>query len=195
MHSNPSRIVWESTTSLSQGDNNNMQNQDIIMVNVTGTNGQTRNQKTISRQFNGLGQRLNDDGKVDGASPEALRNLPGGSGTAAPEFPSAAFAAAQSKTTSSDSSVKAQGLAEIKQIQLAFAQQITAWEKSLGGGNEKLQLAKSVLDYTKEFHGFREEDGNWFVIKLENLDVTTTKLNDGRTMYQVAGTAVFGNDR
>lgn len=171
-----------------------MQAQDIIMVNVTGTNGQTRNQKTISRQFNGQGQRLNDDGKVDNASPEALRNLPGGDGSAAPEFPAADFASAQAQTSSADVSVKQAGLAKIKQIQLAFAQQITAWEKSLGGGNEKLQLAKSVLDYCKEFHGFREEDGNWFVIKLENLDVTTTKLNDGRTMYQVAGTAVFGND-
>lgn len=169
-----------------------MNTQDIIMVNVTGTNGATRHQKTISRQFNGAGQRLTDDGKVDVTATEVLRNLPGGSGTAAPEFPSAEFAAAQAKTASNNPSLKQEGLTEIKAIQLAYANQINAWEKSQGGGNEKLQLAKSVLEYTKEFHDFKEVDGDWFVMKLENLDVTTVKLNDGRTMYQVTGTAIFG---
>ena len=171
-----------------------MQQNDIIMVNVTGTNGTTRNQKTISRQFNGAGQRLNDNGQVDLSTGEVLRNLPTGSGVAAPEFPQAEFAAAQAKMGSSDPAVKAQGVKEVKEIQLAFATLINQWEKQQGGGSEKLVLVKSVLNYTKEFHGFSEEDGNHFVIKPENLDVTTVALADGRSMYQVAGTAVFGTE-
>lgn len=167
-----------------------MQSNDIVMVNVTGTNGSTRHQKTITRQFNGAGQRLDDNGQVDPASTEVLRSLPGAASAAPPEFPASAVAAAHAKAA--NPATKAEGVKEIKEIQLAFAQQMTAWEKQSGGGNEKVTLAKSVLEYTKEFHGFREEDGDHFVMKLENLDVTTVPLNDGRTMYQVAGTAVFG---
>lgn len=172
-----------------------MQANDIVMVNVTGTNGTTRHQKNISRSFNGAGSRINDNGQVDDTTGEVLRNLPGASSGAAPEFPAAEFAQAQKDTGSSDPAVKAKGVEKIKAIQIAYATLIQQWEKSQGGGNEKLVLAKAVLEYTKEFHGFKETDGDWFVMKLENLDVTTTALNDGRTMYQVAGTAVFGDER
>lgn len=169
-----------------------MKQNDIVMVNVTGTNGTTRHQKNISRSFNGAGQRIDDNGKIDTTSGEVLRNLPGASSGAAPEFPAAEFAQAQAKTGSADPADKAKGLEQIKAIQIAYATLINQWEKSQGGGNEKVVLAKSVLEYTKEFHGFQETDGDHFVMKLENLDVTTIALNDGRTMYQVAGTAVFG---
>lgn len=172
-----------------------MKANDIVMVNVTGTNGTTRHQKNISRSFNGAGERLTDNGQVDNSSGERLRNLPGAASAAAPEFPTAQFAQAQQDTGSSDPAVKAKGVETIKSIQIAYAQLIQQWEKAQGGGNEKLVLAKSVLEYAKEFHGFKEVDGDWFVMKLENLDVTTTTLNDGRTMYQVAGTAVFGDER
>lgn len=161
-----------------------MQQNDIIMVNVTGTNGTTRHQKTITRRFNGAGLPLNDDGQVDGTSPDRLRSLPTGTVSKAPDFPTAQFIAAQGKG--------AAGIDEIKSIQIAYAEQFAAWEKSQGGGNENLQIAKAVLDYTKEFHGFQEVDGDHFVMKLENLDVVTTTLKDGRTLYTTTGTAVFG---
>jgi hypothetical protein len=161
-----------------------VQQNDIIMVNVTGTNGTTRHQKTITRRFNGAGTPLNDDGQADLGNKEQLRNLPSGAMTQAPDFPTAQFIAAQSKGLD--------GVNEIKAIQIAYAEQFAAWEKSQGGGNENLQVAKSVLDYAKEFHGFREEDGDHFVMKLENLDVVTTTLSDGRTLYTTTGTAVFG---
>lgn len=161
-----------------------MQLNDIIMVNVVGTNGTTRHQKTITAKFNGGGLPLNADGKIDGASTEVLRGLPNGSVSKAPDFPATAFAAAQAKGLA--------GVDEIKAIQIAYAEQFAAWEKSQGGGNANLQLAKSVLEYAKEYHGFIETDGDAFVMKLENLDVSTTTLNDGRTLYTVAGTAVFG---
>lgn len=162
-----------------------MQLNDIIMVNVTGTNGTTRHQKTITRRFNGAGLPLNDDGQVDASNGEVLRNLPnGGTVAKAPDFPTSQFLAAQGKG--------AAGIEEIKAIQIAYAEQFAAWEKSQGGGNENLQIAKSVLDYAKEFHGFQEVDGDHFVMKLENLDVVTTTLKDGRTLYTTTGTAVFG---
>lgn len=162
-----------------------MQTQDIVMINVTGTNGTTRHQKTITRRFNGMGLPLNDDGQVDAANAEVLRNLPTGAAVSkAPDFPTAQFLAAQGKG--------AAGIDEIKAIQIAYAEQFAAWEKSQGGGNANLQIAKSVLEYTKEFHGFIETDGDAFVMKLENLDVTQTTLKDGRSLFTVAGTAVFG---
>ena len=161
-----------------------MQLNDIIMVNVTGTNGTTRHQKTITRRFNGAGQPLNDNGQVDFGSTEVLRNLPTGSSAPAPDFPIEKFKAAQAKG--------AAGAAELSAIQVAYAEQYSQWEKSQSGGSESLETAKSVLAYTKEFHDFREEDGNHFVMKLENLDVSQQKLNDGRTLSTVSGTAVFG---
>lgn len=170
-----------------------MQPQDIIIVNVTGTNGQTRHQKNISRSFNGQGQRLNDDGKVTDEGGEVLRNLPtGGAAGDQPVFPLEKFQAAAKKMSSPNAAERAAAVQEQQNIQLAYADQLTAWEKKQGGGNEKLQIAKSVLDYCKEFHGFHEEDGNWFVMKLDNLEVTTGTLPDKRTYYQVSGTAVFG---
>lgn len=161
-----------------------MQQNDIIMVNVTGTNGTTRHQKTITRRFNGAGLPLNDNGQVDASNAEVLRNLPNGQVAKAPDFPTDQFAAAQMKGPA--------GIDEIKAIQIAYAEQFAAWEKSQGGGSENLQIAKSVLDYAKEFHGFQEVDGDHFVMKLENLDVVTTQLSDGRTLYTTTGTAVFG---
>jgi hypothetical protein len=162
-----------------------MQLNDIIMVNVTGTNGTTRHQKTITRRFNGAGIPLNDDGQADGGNAELLRNLPTGAVSKAPDFPMAQFVSAQAQGTA--------GLNEIKAIQLAYAEQFAAWEKSQNGGNENLQIAKSVLEYAKEYHAFKETDSSdHFVMKLENLDVTTTTLKDARTLFVVAGTAVFG---
>jgi hypothetical protein len=161
-----------------------MNTSDIVIVNVTGTNGTTRHQKTITRRFNGAGLPLNDDGQVDGTSTERLSNLPTGTVSKAPDFPTSQFLAAQSKG--------AEGIEEIKAIQLAYAQQFAAWEKSQGGGNDNLQVAKSVLEYAKTFHGFAEEDGDHFVMKLENLDVVTTQLSDGRSLFTVAGSAIFG---
>jgi len=161
-----------------------MTSNDIVMINVTGTNGTTRHQKTITRRFNGDGMPLNDDGQVEAGNVERLRSLPNGLVVQAPDFPTSQFLTAQQKGSA--------GIDEIKAIQIAYAEQFAAWEKSQGGGNENLQIAKSVLEYAKEFHAFREEDGDHFVMKLENLDVVTAQLKDGRTLYTTTGTAVFG---
>lgn len=170
-----------------------MQTQDIIIVNVTGTNGATRHQKNISRTFNGAGQPLNDDGKVRNDIDEVLLNLPtGGAAGDQPVFPQDKFNDAVKRMSSQSASDRAQAVQAQKEIQLAYADQLTAWEKKQGGGNEKLQIAKSVLEYTKTYHEFHEEDGNWFVMKLDNLEVVQSSLPDKRSVYQVSGTAVFG---
>jgi hypothetical protein len=170
-----------------------MQNADIIIVNVTGTNGATRHQKNISRTFNGAGQPLNDDGKIRDDINEVLRNLPTGGATGdQPVFPQEQFNAAVKKMSAPTAAERAQAVQEQKNIQLAYADQLSAWEKKQGGGNEKLQIAKAVLEYTKEYHEFHEEDGNWFVMKLDNLEVVQGTLPDKRSVYQVSGTAVFG---
>lgn len=161
-----------------------MQATDIIQINVVGTNGETRHQKSITRSFNGLGQLIDDNGVPVAGSDEVLRNLPNGAGAPLPEFPTAAFQAAAAKG--------AAGLGEVKAIQMAYAQQVAEYEKANQGGSEKLQIAKAVLEYTKEKHGFREEDGNWFVMKLADLEVFSAQAKDGRTVWTVAGAAVFG---
>jgi hypothetical protein len=158
-----------------------MKTTDLIRVNVTGTNGSTRKQSTISRVFDGTGARLDDKGQPYGGD-EHLTNLPGDAATTIPPFPTEAFQAAMA----------ANKVDEVKKIQLAYAQKIAEFEAQQGGGNESLQLAKAVLEYAKKFHGFREQDGDWFVMKLDNLDVSTLTLHDGRTMYTVQGAAVFG---
>lgn len=159
-----------------------MQAKDLIILNVTGTNGVSRNQKTISKRFNGLGQVLDDNGQPTGAA-DKLRNLPTGEVALPPAFPGDAFGAAQLRGD----------VAKMRSIQDAYGQQLAAWERSTKGGNEAVQIAKSALEYAKEFHAFsdRERD-DAFIMKLENIDVTQTKLADGRTLYTVAGTAVFG---
>jgi hypothetical protein len=168
-----------------------MQANDIVILNVTGTNGATRHQKTITRRFNGAGQPLNDDGKVDGGSQEVLRDLPNGDAVSkAPDFPQAEFFAAQQMTQ--NPATRDEGVEKLKTIQLAWANQLQAWESSSNGGSEPVQIAKSALAYLKEFHGFREDDGDWFVLKQENLDVVQTQLPDSRSLYTVSGTAIFG---
>lgn len=161
-----------------------MKSTDIIQINVVGTNGETRHQKNIARAFNGAGQLVDDNGVPVSGSSEVLKNLPSGAGAPLPEFPTQKLLTAQAKG--------AAGLDEIKAIQMAYAQQVSEYEKANQGGNEKLQIAKSVLEYTKEVHGFREEDGNHFVMKLSDLEVFSATAKDGRTIYTVAGAAVFG---
>lgn len=157
---------------------------DLIMVNVSGVNGTTRHTKAIVRSFNGDGLEIDDSGNTKASSVERLRNLPTGQGTQAPEFPMAQFNAARAKGLA--------GAAELKQIQDAYNKQYTAWLSSQNGGTVEAQLAKSVLAYAKEFHGFREKDeGEYFVLRAEDLDVTVNETN-GRKTYVVAGTAVFG---
>lgn len=161
-----------------------MQGTDIIRVNVTGTNGQSRKQSTISRVFDGLGRRLTDKGAVDQNSSEILRSLPNGGVTQEmPEFPQSDFDKARS----------AKNAKRVQEIQIEYAERVAEWEKVTGGGNESLQIAKAVLAYAKEFHDFSEDNADKFVMKLDNLDVSTQELPDKRAMYIVSGTAVFGS--
>lgn len=160
-----------------------MKNTDLIVVNITGTNGSTRNQRTVTRVFDGTGTALNDQGKPAGLA-DTLRNLPTEGSIKAPDFPAQAYAAAQQKGEA--------GIAEGMAILKAFQEQVQAVEASANGGSTEAQIAKSVLAYLEEFHGFKQTDGDHFVIKLDDIDVTRQTLPDGRSSYLVAGSAVFG---
>ena len=162
-----------------------MNTNDMIMVNVSGVNGSTRNTKSISRSFNGLGELIDDNGQVVQGAAERLRNLPTGAVAEAPAWPAAEFEAARK--------LGAAGAEKIRKIQVEYSQLYTAWEKSIGGGNAKQSIARSVLEYAKEFHNFREKDeGEFFVLKPDDLAVVETKLKEDRVLYTVTGTAVFG---
>jgi len=158
-----------------------MQANSLILLNVVGTNGQTRHQKVITERFNGQGQAIDTEGVPTSAPGLALSIK----ASKAPDFPYDKYAAAQA----------AGDKAEIQRIMLAHGEQIAKWNESQDGGTEQQQLIKAVIDYLKKVHDFHTEDGDWFVIKPENIDVTTNELKDGRTMYQIAGSAVFGNGK
>lgn len=156
---------------------------DIIFVNVTGTHPNSRQSRTISEKFNGLGEHLNDAAAPSGRA-DRLRNLPTTNGASTPPaFPMDKFVEAQ----------QANDVDGIQKIQLAYAEQLDAYKKSQGGGSETVQVAKSVIEYCVEFHGFRtKDDGDFFIIKPENLEVTQKAMPNGSTQYSVAGAAVFG---
>jgi hypothetical protein len=158
-----------------------MQNTDIILVNVVGTNGTTREQRTITRRFNGAGVALDDKGKPN-FEEAGLKNLPSGTGAQAPNFPQDEYAKAQA-TGKAD---------EIQKVLLAHAKQVEQWQKTQGGGSEELALAKAVQDYCVEVHGFVREDAEAFVLKLDDIDVKRDELPDKRSLYTVSGAAVFG---
>jgi hypothetical protein len=163
-----------------------MQSTDIIMVNVSGVNGTTRNTKAISRSFNGDGFETDDSGVVKASSVERLRNLPTGQNTEAPAFPHADFEAARKLGQA--------GAAKVKEIQEGYNKLYNSWIASLSGGSVEAQLAKSVLAYCLEFHNFRTKDeGEFFVLRPEDLEVTVNEVK-GRKTYVVAGTAVFGDE-
>lgn len=161
-----------------------MNQQDIIMLSVVGTNGSTRQQRTIATRFNGLGEELNNQGQpvVGGAR---LRGLPTGASASAPSFPIDSYTTAIGKGTA--------GAAEARAILQAHEQKVAAWEKESGGG-ATTQVASAALLYLKEVHDFSIEadDSKRFVVKRENIDVSVQDLPDGRSLYTVAGTAVFG---
>lgn len=157
--------------------------QDLIVVQVNGTNPETRQTKAFSARFTGEGVRVDDFGNPMPAKP-GLTNLPtgtGGGAVAIPEFPHAAFASAQAKGD----------LKGVKEIQLSYAQALNAVEKQNGGVNPLQQIVSRVLDYAYQNEGFLAQDGNGFVLKQENLSVTPVTVQD-KTIYQISGTAVYG---
>lgn len=164
-----------------------MQGSDIIMVNVTGTNGSQRHTKAITRRFSGVGIELDDDGQAKSGSTETLNDLPSGSAQKAPPaFPQTSFNAA--------AALGAAGLPKMKEIQAAYNQELAAYEQALGGGSPASKLVSSVLGYLQKVHNFSIEadDSSKFVVKRENLEVNTHTLADGRTLWTVTGTAIFG---
>jgi len=157
----------------------NKSTQDTILVNVNGTNKDTRQQKAVFGRFNGLGNPIDNTGSVIAG---AGLKLAGGVAEA-PPFPIAEYQAA----------VKAKDTEAMQDITSAHADVVEAWSENQGGSTE-LQIANAVLDYCVTEHTFLREDGNGFVLKLDNLDVQRNELKDGAVMYTVSGTAVFGND-
>lgn len=161
-----------------------MKASDIIVINVVGTNKETRQTKAILARFNGLGQEIDLAGNLTGSASNVLKGLPTGAGVKPPAFPSEAFAAAQ-----------AEGLAgadKARAILLAFTEQMQAWEQGQGGGTTQVQIIKSVLEFANRVHGMKQEDHAGFVLKPENLDVQTKEVDGSQTIYTVSGTAIFG---
>ena len=153
--------------------------QDTILVNVNGTNKETREQKAVFGRFNGEGAPIDNTGNV--ISGTALKFL--GDVSDAPAFPIAEYTAA----------VKSGDLEGMAAITSAHQDLVEAWTENQGGSKE-LQIANAVLEYCVTEHGFLRDDGNGFVLKLDNLDVQRNELKDGRKMYTVSGTAVFGSE-
>ena len=151
--------------------------ENTILVNVNGTNKETREQKAVFGRFNGEGKPIDNTGNVISGTALALL----GTATDAPAFPIAEYTAA----------VKAGDIDGMAAITSAHQDVVEAWTENQGGSVE-LQIANAVLDYCVKEHGFLREDGNGFVLKLDNLDVQRNELKDGRKMYTVSGTAVFG---
>jgi hypothetical protein len=157
-----------------------MKNNDLILVNVVGTNPQSRQQKVVSRRFTGLGIAIDTEGQPTGQAPLNVAGMAGGN--KAPDFPVAEYIAAQ-----------AEGKEQVDAVMLAHSERIAAWEKSGTGGSVELKLAKAVQEYCVENEGFiADGDGDGYILKLENLDVKVDNLPDNRDLWLVQGTAVFG---
>jgi hypothetical protein len=152
---------------------------NLILLNVIGTNGQTRQQKVVAERFDTEGHILDAQGNVVPGKPGLTLML---GGVAAPDFPALEYAAAQ----------KSGDKAKISAVLLAHSEMVAAWEASNEGGTDELKIAKACLQYCVDHQGFLDHDGDGFVLKLENLDITVNDLTTGGKLYTVAGTAVFG---
>lgn len=152
---------------------------DIIIFRVTGRNPNTRDERFINLRFNGVGAQLDKNTGDVLADVPGLEGLSGESQTA-PTLP-AEFATANA---SGD-------LAAMNDIMAAYNEQMKAFQE-LGGGTEELRVAKSCLKYAYDHEGFIPNDGDAFVLKLDNVDVSVDTMKDGNKLLQVAGTAIFG---
>lgn len=153
-----------------------------IILNVTGIHPQTRQQRCVFKRFDGQGNEVDASGAV--LQGPTLKGL-GLSATPAPAFPQDKFQAAAAKGN----------YAEMNAISVAHAEQVAAWQQAQGGGSDELQVGRASLDYLYQNHGFLAQDGDGFVIKMDNIDVTKNELKDGGYHFLVTGTAVFGNQK
>jgi hypothetical protein len=156
-----------------------MQAQDLIVVSVVGTNGHTRHQTTVQATWQGDGTAIGADGQPSGGPALDVSSL--SDAAAAPELDVEAYRQA----------AKAGGDA-LHNFMLAQAQRIAAWEQNQKGGSSEGRLARAVVDHLVKYHNFHREDGNWFVLKEDNLEVSSRKTETGRTIFMVSGSAVFG---
>ena len=157
-----------------------MQTSDFIILTVTGRNPETRGTIDVLERFNGQGLVVDGSGNtVSGKN--GLKLALGGS--KAPEFPVQEYEAAR----------QAGDKEKMNQLMVASAERLSAWQQQAGGGSEQLQLVRAAIQWLVEEKGFLTTDGNGFVIKEDNLDVTSQVNKEGRTIYTIAGTAVFGH--
>lgn len=162
---------------MSTTQNNNIR---TVFVNVTGTHPQTRGQKCVFKRFDGMGREINQDSSLVGGAP-SLEGL-NVSSTTPPAYPQDEF----------NEAAKVGDYARMQGISLAHAEQVQAWQASQQGGTDETRIAKAVLAYCYQHQGFLAEDGDGFVLKLENLDVKRDELKEGGVIFTVSGTAVFG---
>ena len=156
-----------------------MQANDFIILTVTGRNPETRGTVDVLERFNGTGKVVDGSGNVvEGKL--GLKIALGG--TQAPSFPQQEFEAARA----------AGDKTKMHEIMVAAAEQLSAWESQSEGGSEQLQLVRAAIAWLVAEKGFLTEDGDGYVIKEDNLDVTSQLNKEGRTIWTIAGTAVFG---
>ncbi len=161
-----------------------MQSTDLLFLNVIGTNHSIRNTRTITKSFDGLGREVNDKGEVINATPQLL-NLPAAGGVTRqmPAFPVAEVLAAQA----------ANDVPQVKALQIAYAEQVKAYEAETGAITPNAQIGRSVMSYLERVHDFRQVDSpDHFVLKPDDIDVTVVAMPDGRSLYTVSASAVFG---
>lgn len=151
-----------------------------VLVNVQGTHPQSRAQRSVFKRFDGLGQEVDPQGQPVKDAP-ILEGLNVAT-TTPPPFPQEAF----------NEAAKTGSYEKMNSISVAHAEQVAAWQKSTSGGTDELNIGRSVLNYLYKHHGFLPEDGDGYVIKMDNIDVQKNDLNDGSSLFVVSGTAVFG---
>lgn len=158
-----------------------MQTQDLIFIDVVGTNGSTRQQRAILHRFNGAGQPIDDKGNSVGGN--ALPgSFPIGGGAPVPPFPTADY----------NKLAAANDADGVKTLLKSYQQQVEAASIGSGSGSEEVQLVDRIMGFLSKYEGVQEQDGNHFVLNRKDLSVTVLPLHDGRKLYKVTGAAVFG---
>lgn len=155
--------------------------QDLVFVSVVGVNGTTRKTKTVSQFFNGVGSPVDQNGQPTSATNGSLAGLAKLNAAPLPTFDAVAYQALIKGGNASAAKSMLQG-------------HLAAVEDAQADGSIESGLLDSVYTWLCQFHGFRADDGDWFVLKREDLDIVVDTLPSqaDRKLYTVSAQAVFG---
>lgn len=154
---------------------------DLIFVSVVGVNGTTRKTKTVSQFFNGGGQPVDSNGQPTNIGIAPLKGLSGLSGVNLPPFNADTYQA----LVKTGATTAAAAMLE---------SHMAAVQAAKSTGSIEVALLDRVYEWLCQQHGFRSDDGDWFVLKREDLDVVVDQLPSqaDRSLYTISATAVFG---